>query len=303
MVDSCVGRVALVTGASRGGTGTAIALRLAAEGADVAVTARTVAGLEECRDRIVARGRRCAVLPADMGDPEARSDLVARTEADLGPIDILVNSAAIGGYKPFEEWSADALLRMMQVNVWGPWQLMAQVIGSMRERGRGAIVNLTSFSGEYPPGPPFPQNRPAKSGAAYGASKAALNRLTISVASECEGQGISVNALTPQAASATPALVSAGWIDEVMFEPLETMAEAALALITGDPAVLTGRIAFSLQLLLELRRPVYDLEGRDLVAGWQPADLRGAIERQAANLESRGWVTPFDFQRRSSPAP
>ena len=192
---------------------------------------------------------------------------------------------------------------MMQVNVWGPWQLMTQVIGPMRERGRGSIVNLTSFAGEYPPGPPFPENSPAKSGAAYGSSKAALNRLTIAVASECEGQGISVNALTPQAAISTPALVRAGWIDEVMFEPLETMAEAALALITADPSVLTGRIAFSLQLLLELQRPVYDLHGRDLVAGWQPADLRAAIERQAANLSSRGWVAPFDFHRRSSPTP
>jgi short-subunit dehydrogenase len=81
----------LVTGASRGGTGTAIAVRLAAEGADVAVTARTLAGLEECRDRIVALGRRCLVLPADMGDPTARAGLVASTERELGPIDILVN--------------------------------------------------------------------------------------------------------------------------------------------------------------------------------------------------------------------
>ena len=56
MGDSCMGRVALVTGASRGGTGTAIAVRLAAEGADIAVTARTQAGLEECRDRITALG-------------------------------------------------------------------------------------------------------------------------------------------------------------------------------------------------------------------------------------------------------
>jgi NAD(P)-dependent dehydrogenase (short-subunit alcohol dehydrogenase family) len=293
----------LVTGASRGGTGTAIAVRLAAEGADVAVTARTLAGLEECRDRIVALGRRCLVLPADMGDPTARAGLVASTERELGPIDILVNSAAVGGYKPFEEWSADELAFMMQVNVWGPWQLMTQVIGSMRERRRGAIVNLTSFSGEYPPGPPFPENRPSKSGSAYGSSKAALNRLTVAVASECEGQGISVNALTPQAAIATPALVRAGWIDEVMFEPLETMAEAALALIAGDPNVLTGRIAFSLQLLLELQRPVYDLHARELVSGWQPGDLRGAIERQADNLASRGWVAPFDFHRRSSPTP
>jgi NAD(P)-dependent dehydrogenase (short-subunit alcohol dehydrogenase family) len=304
MADSCTGRVALVTGASRGGTGTAIALRLAAEGADVAVTARTVAGLEECRDQITAMGRRCLVLPADMGVPDERAALVPRTESELGSIDILVNSAAIGGYKPFEVWTATELERMMQVNLWGPWQLMTQVIGPMRERAHGAIVNLTSFAGEYPPGPPFPGNRPAKTGSAYGASKAALNRLTISVAAECEGQGISVNALTPQAAISTPALAkSGGWIDQVMFEPLETMAEAALALITGNPATLTGRIAFSLQLLLELQRPVYDLNGRDLVEGWQPTDLRGAIDGQAANLASRGWLTPFDFHRQSSPSP
>ena len=113
-----------MTGASRGGTGTAIAIRLAAEGADVAVTARTVAGLEECRDRITALGRRCLVLPADMGDPVERATRVASTERELGPVDILVNSAAIGGYKPFEAWSADELAFMMQVNVWGPWQLM-----------------------------------------------------------------------------------------------------------------------------------------------------------------------------------
>jgi hypothetical protein len=74
-------------------------------------------------------------------------------------------------------------------------------------------------------------------------------------------------------------------------------------LIAGDPNVLTGRIAFSLQLLLELQRPVYDLHGRDLVSGWQPGDLRGAIERQSENLASRGWVAPFDFHRRSSPTP
>lgn len=304
MADSCAGKVALVTGASRGGTGTAIAVRLAAEGADVAVTARTLAGLEECRDQITALGRRCVVLPADMGSPAQRAELVPRTEAELGPIDILVNSAAIGGYKPFDAWTASELERMMQVNLWGPWQLMSDVIGPMRERGRGAIVNLTSFAGELPPGPPFPRNRPAKSGSAYGSSKSALNRLTLSVASECEGQGISVNALTPQAAISTPALAqSGGWIDQVMFEPLETMAEAALALITGDPESLTGRIAFSLQLLLELQRPVYDLHGRELVDGWQPGDLRAAIEGQADNLASRGWATPFEFHRRSSPTP
>jgi len=81
------------------------------------------------------------------------------------------------------------------------------------------------------------------------------------------------------------------------------MAEAALALITGDADVLTGRIAFSLQLLLELQRPVYDLHGNELVEGWQPSDLRAAIDAQAANLAGRGWTAPYDFGRRSSPTP
>jgi len=300
----CAGRVALVTGASQGGTGTAIALRLAAEGAAVAITARTVAGLEATRGRIEEVGGRCLVLPADLADPTgARTGLVARTEAELGPIDILVNNAAVNGYHPFDEATPEALEHCLQVNLWAPWELMKAVVPGMRARRRGWILNLTSFAAELPPGPPFPTNKPAKSGFQYGASKAALNRLTVTAASECEGQGVAVNALTPQAAIATPNLVAAGWIDETMFEPLDTMAEAALALCSGDPAVLTGRIAFSLQLLLELQRPVLDLHGEHLVAGWQPDDLPPVIARQEANLAKQGWTDAYTFGRVHSPRP
>ena len=115
--------------------------------------------------------------------------------------------------------------------------------------------------------------------------------------------GIAVNALTPQAAIATPALVEAGWIKGPMFEPLETMAEAALALCTADPEVLTGRIAFSLQLLVELDRPVRDLHGEALVDGWQPADLPAVIARQEADLAESGWPDAYTFGRRHSPRP
>jgi NAD(P)-dependent dehydrogenase (short-subunit alcohol dehydrogenase family) len=234
-----------------------------------------------------------------MSDPDGpRRELVAHTEAALGPVDILVNNAAMGGYKPFEEWTPDELMRIMQVNVWGPWLLMSQVVPGMRARGAGWIINLTSFAGELPPGPPFPTNRPSKAGSAYGSSKAALNRLTVSVASECEGQGVAVNALTPQSAIATPALVAAGWIKQELFEPLETMAEAALVLATADAAACSGSIAYSLQLLHELRRPVYDLGGENLVDGWQPDDLPAVIARQAAYLEAGGWPDPYDFRRR-----
>ena len=206
-----------------------------------------------------------------------------------GPIDILVNNAAMGGYVPFDETSPKSLERCLQVNLWAPWELMTSVVAGMRERRRGWILNLTTFSAELPPGPPFPTNRPAKAGFQYGASKAALNRLTVAAASECEGQGIAVNALTPQAAISTPNLVAVGGIDDAMFEPLETMAEAALALCSGDPGVLTGRIAFSLQLLLELHRPVLDLQGEQLVAGWQPASCgRSSNARRPTSLGAAG---------------
>ena len=304
MADSCAGKVALVTGASQGGTGTVVAVRLAAEGAKVAITARSVDGLEETRARIAAAGGTCLVLPADLTDPKgARTSLVARTEAELGPIDILVNNAAMGGFKPFESVTPAELEDRLQVNVWAPWELMKAVVPGMRERGRGWILNLSTFCAELPPGPPFPTNRPSKSGFAYGATKAALNRLTVTVASECEGQGIAVNALSPQAAIATPSLVAGGWIDDVFYEPLETMAEAALALCTADPATLTGRIAYSLQLLVELGRPVHDLAGAALVEGWQPEDLRAVIAREEAALAEVGWQDAFQFHRVSSPAP
>ena len=301
---ACEGKVALVTGASKGGTGTGIALRLAAEGARVAITARDEQGLATTKDRIEAFGGECLVLPSDLSDPNgARTELVSKTVEAFGPIDLLVNNAAMNGYRPFEEVSPRQLELSLQVNLWAPWELMKAVISSMRERGSGSILNLTTFSAELPPGPPFPTSMPSKAGFVYGAPKAALNKLTVSAASECEGQGISVNALTPQAAIATPALVEGGWIDEEMFEPLETMAEAALALLTGNPDVLTGRIAFSLQLLVELDRPVRDLLGESLVEGWQPPDIPAVIARQEANLARRGWPDGYTFGRVHSPRP
>jgi len=203
----------------------------------------------------------------------------------------------------FDEATARDLERCLQVNLWAPWELMKAVLPGMRERARGWILNLTSFAAELPPGPPFPTNKPATGGFQYGATKAALNRLTVAAASECHGRGIAVNGLTPQAAIATPALIEGGWIDEAMFEPMDTMAEAVLALCSGDPDQLTGRIAYSLQLLLEFRRPVFDLHGETLVDGWQPDDLRAVIDRQEARLAVQGWQDAYSFGRVHSPRP
>ena len=165
-----------------------------------------------------------------------------------------------------------------------------------------AAVNLTSFAAEMPWGPPFPESVVSRGGSAYGSSKAALNRLTTAIASECEGR-VAVNALTPQAAARTRRLAKGTGIDETLFEPLETMAEAALALVTADPRKLTARVAFSLQLLLELRRPVRDLRGHALVPGWQPDDIATVLERQSAMHADHGWKNAYEFGRPHSPSP
>ena len=315
MGRACDGRVALVTGASEGSTGAAIAVRLAAEGAKVSIAARSESGLRHTLDRMQAVGGSGLVLPADLGDRDGpRTSLVQRTEEELGPIDILVNSAALAVFKPVEQWTIDELEQCAQVNLWAPWFLMGEVIPGMRERGAGWILNLTSISGELPPGPPFALK--ARDGcASYASTKAALNRLTIAVAGENEGKGIAANCLTPQAAInnertlASSQIANVRKVDETkvatddLFEPLETMAEAALSLCTGDPTVLSGRIAYSLQLLLELDRPVRELNGGDLVEGWQPADLPAAIALRERYYLDTGWPRAYDFHRPSTPRP
>ena len=112
-----------------------------------------------------------------------------------------------------------------------------------------------------------------------------LDRWTISLAAELHdaGAGIPVNCLSPQAAAATESLVGNAWFPEHLFEPLDTMAEAALALCTADPSQLTGQITYSLALLEHLNRPVYELRGKELLEGWQPSDLGERIARMTAH--------------------
>ena len=292
MGEACAGRVALVTGASRG-IGKAIALRLAAEGAAVAICSRPSPGmaelgtLEGARDEIAALGGKVLAIPFDMGDPSLdRGTLVDQVEAELGPVDILVNNAAAGGFRPFMEWTDEQMAKVLELNFWSCWHLIRRTLPGMRERGCGWILNVSSQTAVGPQGPPFPPTQPAKFGTIYGGSKAFLDRWTTSLGVETFGEGIAVNTIAPEAAAATEVLVEFSDLPDYLYEPLETMAEGALALCTADPATLTGQITTSLQLLVDLQRPVYDLAGRELVAGWQPADIPARIEKMAQH--SRG---------------
>jgi NAD(P)-dependent dehydrogenase (short-subunit alcohol dehydrogenase family) len=264
-MGECDGRVALVTGASRG-IGAAIALRLAAEGAAVADTARTLdphptlpGTLREVVDAVEAHGKRAVAIPADLADADARSRIVPEVESALGPVDILVNNAAAAFYVATAELPLRRRRLMFELNVHAPVDLAQQVIPGMRARGRGWIVNVSSATSRHPKGPPFdPGIRLGSTSTLYGATKAALERITTGLAAEVYDDGIAVNSLAPVAAVRTPgAEVHLGpLLDERpdIVEPVELLADAAVVLSTCDPATMTGRVVYSRPFLTELGR-------------------------------------------------
>lgn len=267
----CAGRVALVTGASRG-IGAGIAERLASAGASVACVARSLdepkgkepGSLRETVERIVAAGGRAIAIQGDVAKAESRIALVEKCRAELGSIDILVNNAAAGPHKTFEKLTASHFALTFGVNVEAAFHLSQLVVPAMRERGRGWIVNISSASAKLPVGPPFEAYQINGGVHLYAASKAALDRLTVGIAAELSPAGIAVNTLAPVAAVITAAVRMTGadkWIVPEMIEPVEAMAEAALALSVCEPG-LTGRITYSLDLLRELGREMRTLDGR-----------------------------------------
>lgn len=282
MGRSCEGRVALVTGASRG-IGEWAARRLAAEGAAVAAVARTRAdgdhrlpgSLERLVADIAELGGRAVGIPADLSDPSLdRSKVVAQAEEELGgKVDILINNAARAFYQPFAELTEKRWRIAYELNVWAPWDLARLVLPGMRELGRGAIVNVSSGVAEPPSLPPNQASGPTMTGCLYGSTKAALNRWTVGLAAETWDDGITVNAVSPEAAVMTPGAGDYVNLPPESLEPMETMCEAILALSTAKPQELTGRITYSLSLICELNRPVCTLDGTELHLGWQPDDI------------------------------
>jgi citronellol/citronellal dehydrogenase len=257
VTGACAGKVALVTGASRG-LGKAIAQRLAAEGAVVGLTARTLepdakydGSLRQTLEEITAAGGSAIAIQADLSKTEDRERLFAEMVERGGAPDILVNNAAVTFLRPLDEFPERRTRLMIEMHVLAPMHLTQLAIPAMRQRGRGWVLNVTSVGGDLPPGPPFSEFDRTAGFGVYGTVKAALNRLTKSLAAELYDDGIAVNAAAPSNPVATP---GAGTLDlaKTDTEDIELITQTALTLCTGDPKSMTGRIAHTQPFLREI---------------------------------------------------
>ncbi|MEM0955799.1 MAG: SDR family NAD(P)-dependent oxidoreductase [Pseudomonadota bacterium] len=273
-------RVALVTGASRG-IGRAIAQRFAAEGAAVVLCASRMGThgslqgtLEEATEEIRQAGGKADAVACDLSDRAARADLLARASEAFGAVDVLVNNAARGDFNfPSAHSTADRDA-MFDLNVNVPVELLQQALPGMREKGAGWCLNISSRTAEHPE-PPYPDSKAAALViGAYGATKAALNRYTEALADELSEQGIYVNAMAPNNIVLTSVSEDVRAIARRrpdMVEPIEMMAEAALALCTGSHV---GRVVYSRNIVHELGRPVKSLDGATVLGdAFMPASV------------------------------
>lgn len=234
------GKIALVTGASRG-IGAAVALRLAADGAAVAVN---YAGSHEAANDVVARiqsaGGRAIALQADISDPAACGELIARTVEEFGRLDILVNNAGITRDGLLVRMSDDDWNAVIDTNLSGVFSLTRAAAKVMMKQRTGSIVNVTSVVGLV-----------GNAGQAnYAAAKAGVIGLTKSVARELAGRNVRANAVAPgfietdmtsslsePVKESTRAQIAMG-----RFGKTEDVAAAVAFLAGDDAAYVTGQV-------------------------------------------------------------
>ncbi len=181
------GKIAIITGSSKG-IGEAIARAFAENGATVVISSRKQEACDKLAKTFHADGLKAIAIACHVGNAEDRKALVEKTIAELGGVDILVNNAGTNPvFGPIEEAAETVFDQIMNVNVKAPWDLANHCLPSMKKRGGGSIINISSVESELP-----------ENGLGiYSVSKAAVTMLTKSQAKEWGKQGVRVNAICP----------------------------------------------------------------------------------------------------------
>jgi len=257
------GRVAIVTGASRG-IGKEIATTFAAEGAKVVCAARSmkegdhklfVGSLNTTVAEIEAAGGVALGVPTDLASADACVELVNRARQAFGPVDILVNDAAVTYFLPIKDMTTKQWDISWSVGMRAVYILSHEVIPDMIKKHSGAIINISSSAATGPGRGPYKEIlRPGFGNAVYGAQKAAYERFTQGLAQELYQYGISVTALSPSnlvVTAGTLFLKMASSPDDPRAEQPEMMAKAALLLASEPLDKVTGRVTYSQSILKE----------------------------------------------------
>jgi short-subunit dehydrogenase len=176
----------ILTGASRG-IGKVMATVLAGREARLALTARSEEALREVCKAVEAQGGTAVAIPSDIASDDDRRELVRRTESELGPVDILINNAAIESVRAFADMPEEDIEGIVNTNLLGTLLLTRSVLPSMLEAGRGHIVNISSVAGKTM----TPWN------SVYSATKHALVGWTQSLRAELHGSGVSASVICP----------------------------------------------------------------------------------------------------------
>ncbi len=255
------GKHVIVTGASRG-IGQFIAELFAQEGAKVVCVARTLAegdhllegSLNRTVHQIVEAGGKAHAIAANISEENECQRLVAEARDIYGPVDVLINNAALNYYLPTESYPTNRWIRSFSINVHAPFILSKEALPDMVGGRGGAIVNISSGAAIGPGRGPY-EDHEVRGGTMYGATKAALERFTQGLAQEVAQYGnISINAVSPSKVVPTPGTVYhklVSGMDDPKGEHPSVMAQAALLLATEPAAKVNGRVTYSQQILAE----------------------------------------------------
>lgn len=271
------GKVCIITGASRG-IGMTIAEVFAAEGGKVVCAARTLregdhpleGSLEHTVNGIREQGGEAHAVAVDISDYDQCVKLVEETRAKYGPVDVLVNNAALTYFIPIKDFPVNKWHRSVAVNFHAPFYLSQLVLPDMIAKGAGSIVNISSGAAIGPGRGPY-SGPVMRGGTLYGAEKAALERFTQGLAAEVYSDGISVTCVSPSQVVPTPGTVFHHLVtgmDDPRGEPPELMAKAALLLATEPKEKVAGRVTYSQEILAEF--------------GWIPNGKGTGVERKGS---------------------